>query len=238
MAAMSSAGAFPVGEEVACGWVQVYEAGVVHWPAGVGEERGVQGAGHAVGGEHVVPGVADPGGCVGDGIQDLLDAAGDAGGLGPPLPRRAGLGRTAQVKQVGAFGLVELKRVRDAVEDSVGCAGQVSSLHADVIVNADAREQGDLLASEPLHPAVAAVGGESGLRGRDALAPRDEELADLGSAVHDHHGMRTHGRQGGTGVTWARSQGTSRAMPGQWQAYRPPECPSRQAGQSALRGRS
>ncbi len=142
-------GAFPVGEEVACGWVEVDEAGVIDWPARVGEERGVQGAGHAVGGEHVVSGVADPRGCVGDGVQDLLDAAGDAGGLGPALPGRAGLGRTGQVKQVGAFGLVELKRVRDAVEDSVGCTGQVSSLYADVVVNADAREQGDLLTSEP-----------------------------------------------------------------------------------------
>jgi len=152
-------GAFPVGEEVVSSRIEVDEAGVVDWPAGVGEERGLQGAGHAVGGEHVVPGVADPGGRVGNGVQDLLDAAGDAGSLGPSLPGRAGLSRPGQVKQVGTFGLVELKRVRDAVQDSVGRAGQVSSLHADVIVNADAREQADLLAPEPLHPAVTAVGG-------------------------------------------------------------------------------
>jgi len=103
---------------------------------------------------------------------------------------------------VGAFGLVEPECTRDAVEDGVGCAGQVSSFHADVVVDADAREQGDLLAPQPLHPAVAAVGGQPGLRGRDALAPRDEKLADLGSVVHDHHGMRTPGREGGTGITW------------------------------------
>jgi len=157
--------AFPVGEELACGRVEVDEAGIVDGPARVGEERNVEGAGHAVGGEHVVPGVADPGGCVGDGVKDLLDAVGDAGGLRPPLPRRGGLGRAGQVEQVAAFGLVELERARDAVQDRVGCAGQVPSLHAHVVVDAHARKQGDLLAPEPLHPAVAAVGGQAGLRG-------------------------------------------------------------------------
>ena len=97
-------GALPVGEEVACGRVEVDEAGVVDGPARIGEERGVEGAGHPVGGEHVVPGVADPGGCVCDGVKDLLDAVGDAGGLRPPLSWRDRLGGAGQVGQVGAFG--------------------------------------------------------------------------------------------------------------------------------------
>ena len=81
-----------------------------------------------------------------------LSAAGLAAGAG-------------QVEQVGAFGLVKLERARDAVQDGAGCAGQVSSLHVDVVVDANAGEQGDLLAPEPFHPAVAAVGGQPGLRG-------------------------------------------------------------------------
>ena len=77
-----------------------------------------------------------------------------------------GLGGAGQIEQVGAFGLVELERAGDAVEDSVGCAGEVSSFHADVVVDADAGEQSDLLAPEPLHPTVAAaVGGQPSLRG-------------------------------------------------------------------------
>ena len=51
-------------------------SGVVGGPAGVGEDRGVEGASEAVGGEHVVPGVAYPGRCIGDGVEDLLDAVG------------------------------------------------------------------------------------------------------------------------------------------------------------------
>ena len=36
--------------------------------------------------------VADPGGGVGDGVKDLLNAVGDAGRLCPPLARRGRLG--------------------------------------------------------------------------------------------------------------------------------------------------
>ena len=82
--------AFPVGEEVAGGGVWVDETGVVHRPARTGQERDVQGTGHPVGREHVVPGVADPDWRVGDGVKDLLDAGRDAGSPGSPPPGSSG----------------------------------------------------------------------------------------------------------------------------------------------------
>jgi hypothetical protein len=91
-------GALPVGEELPCGGVEVGEAGVVGGPARVGEYRCVQCTGEAVGGEHVVAGIAHPGRGLGDGIEDLLDDVGDAGGLGAPVPWRGGLGGAGQVE--------------------------------------------------------------------------------------------------------------------------------------------
>ena len=159
-------GALPVGEELACGGIEVDEAGIVCGPARVGEDRGVEGAGEAVGGEHVVPGVAHPGRSVGDGIEDLLDSVRDAGRLPAPLPRRGGMSSARQVEQVGALGLVQLQRAGDSVEDGIGGAGQVPAFHADVVVDAYPGEQRDLLAPQPLDPAVASpVGGQPRLRG-------------------------------------------------------------------------
>jgi hypothetical protein len=71
---------------------------------------------------------------------------------------------------VFAFGFVEPQGGRDAVEDGVGGAGEVPAFHPDVVVDADAGEQGDLLAAQALHaPAAATVGGQPGL-GRDPRA--------------------------------------------------------------------
>src|SRR5580658_834236 len=86
---------------------------------------------------------------------------------------------------MGAFGLVQLQRASDSVEYGIGGAGQVPALHAHVVVDAHPGEQRDLLAAQPFHPAVASsLGGQARLSGRDALAPREEELADLGSVIH------------------------------------------------------
>ncbi len=92
-------------------------------------------------------GVAYPGGGVGDGVKDLLDAVGDAGKLRPPRPGGRGRGRAGEVKQVLALGLVELQRRREPVEDGVGRAGEVPALHPDVVVDAHAGQQRDLLAA-------------------------------------------------------------------------------------------
>jgi hypothetical protein len=97
----------------------------------------------------------------------------------------AGWAARARSNRWAPFGLVELQRSGDSVQDGVGGTGQVPAFHAHVVIDAHPGEQRDLLASQPLDPAVAfPVGRQARLRGRDALAPRDEELANLGSVIH------------------------------------------------------
>jgi hypothetical protein len=62
----------PSRRELAGGGVEVDEAGIVRGPARVGENRGVKGAGEAVGSEHVVPGIACPGRRVGKRLGPLI----------------------------------------------------------------------------------------------------------------------------------------------------------------------
>ena len=105
---------------------------------------------------------------------------GQPAGLGPALPGRAGLRRPGQVVQMGPLGLVQLQRVGDAVQDRIRRAGQVAALHPHVVVDADPGQQRDLLATQPLHPAVAAaVRRQAGLVRRQPGPPRDQEVADL-----------------------------------------------------------
>jgi hypothetical protein len=68
---------------------------------------------------------------------------------------------------VGALGVVQLQGVRHGVEDLLGGAGEVTAFEADVVVDADAREQGDLLAAQPRHASIAAVRGQPRLLRRD-----------------------------------------------------------------------
>ena len=68
--------------------------------------------------------------------------------------------RTGQVKEVLALGLVELQRRRERVENALRDAGQIPALHAGVVVDGDTGEHGDLLAPQPLDPAVSAICGK------------------------------------------------------------------------------
>jgi hypothetical protein len=96
-----------------------------------------------------------------------------------------GFGPAGEVEQVAAFGVVELKRPGDALEDGVRGTGQVAAFHPDVVVDADPGEHRDLLPAQSCHPAVAAVGGQAGLLRGNPRPPGGEELADLRSVVHD-----------------------------------------------------
>ena len=178
-------GAVPVGEKPACGRIEVDEAGIVGGPARVGENRGVESTGEAVGGEHVVPGVANPGRSVGDGVENLLDTVRDAGCSAAPLPWWGGLSGARQVEQVATLGLVQLKRACDSVEDGLGRPGEVPAFHADVVIDAHPGEQRDLFAPQPLDPAVVStVGGSPACAGEIRSRREIEELADLVSVVH------------------------------------------------------
>jgi hypothetical protein len=50
---------------------------------------------------------------------------------------------------VPSLGLVELQRMRDAVDDALGDAGGVASLEPDVVLARDPGEQRNLLAAQP-----------------------------------------------------------------------------------------
>ena len=131
-----------------------------------------------------MPAVADPSGGVGHRVEHLLDRRADAVVGGVRLRRVLGWPAfPGQREQVGAFGLVELERVGEGVEDALGGAGEAAALHAHVVVDRDAGEHRDLLAPQALDAAVAAVGRQAGLLGGDPGAPRAEELADLGAQV-------------------------------------------------------
>ena len=83
------------------------------------------------------------------------------------------------------LGLVELEGAGDGVEHAVGGALDVAALELGVIVDADAREVGDLLAPQAGH-ATGRVGGDSepGPLGRDLRPARHQELAHLVAAIH------------------------------------------------------
>src|ERR1700760_3076057 len=81
------------------------------------------------------------------------------------------------------LGLVEAQRTRDRFEDALGRAGQVAALHPVVVVDADAGEGGHLLATQAGDPSRA-VGRQARHLGCDPRAPRAQETADLGAAVH------------------------------------------------------
>ena len=70
-----------------------------------------------------------------------------------------------------ALCLVELQCRSQGVEHAFRCAGEVAALHADVVVDGHPGQHRDLLASQPLDSAVAAVGRESGLLRGDARPP-------------------------------------------------------------------
>ena len=89
--------------------------------------------------------------------------------------RPLGVRRPDEVEQVGVLRLVELERAAHRLEDVVRDAARVAALEAGVVLDADAREQRDLLAAEAGDAARAperragrpapARGGRGGWRG-------------------------------------------------------------------------
>ena len=112
-----------------------------------------------------------------------------------------------------AFGVVELQRVRDALEHLVQGAREIAALHPDVVVDAHAGQQRDLFSPQPLDaPVTAAVGGQPGLTGSDPNAAGGEEVTDLGMVVHGVQGRPGSACEGGTGSTWKSRHSPARAI--------------------------
>ena len=91
------------------------------------------------------------------------------------------------------LGLVELQGVHDAVQDAVGDIPDVATLEPGVVLDADASEQGDLLAAQPGHPPVGPVDRQTGLVGGEFGATRGKELTQVVLGGHAFYGTGNPG---------------------------------------------
>jgi hypothetical protein len=85
---------------------------------------------------------------------------------------------------VRLFGFVEVQGPGEGVQDAVGDAGEVAALELGVVLDADAREVGDLAAAQARYPPVAVVARKAGLLRCDLGAAGGEEGFDLVAVVH------------------------------------------------------
>jgi NAD(P)-dependent dehydrogenase (short-subunit alcohol dehydrogenase family) len=96
------------------------------------------------------------------------------------------------------LSIIELQRVRDAVDDALRDASGVAALEPGVVLGRGPGEDGDLLAAQARDPPVLSpVHGQPGLRGADPGPARAQERPDLAAdagrvdgACHACHCMR------------------------------------------------
>jgi hypothetical protein len=121
-------------------------------------ELGEQRAPQRVDGEHVEALVAHVRGGAGDRVEGPLDFGTDARlGRSPPRARCGRRSGAGEIEQVGALGVVQLKRLSQCFEHAVGRAADVSALQARVVRDAHAGQHRDLLTTQSRHP-TSAVG--------------------------------------------------------------------------------
>jgi len=78
------------------------------------------------------------------------------------------------------LGVIELQRVRDAVDDAFGHSDGVAALEPRVVLGGDAGENGNLIAAQARNATpLSAVHGQSDLFGSDLGATRAQERPDL-----------------------------------------------------------
>src|SRR5207237_2398551 len=192
--------AVPVDVEAPGPRVQEDEPGQVHRPGRVDEGLGVEGIAEPIGGEYVEAPVADEGGGVRDGVEDLLHAGADLLGGGPAAGGSL-LGSVDEVEEMGPFHLVELEGAGDRLEDVVGDASDGAAFELDVVLDADPGEQCHLLAAQARDAAAATVGPQTRLLGSDSGPPRGQEGADLVPSGHGVHGRSDTRSEGGAAST-------------------------------------
>ena len=84
---------------------------------------------------------------------------------------------------MGAFGIVELKRPSEPLQNELRGAADVAALKPPVVLDAHACQRGDLLAAQTGHAALA-VRGQAGLLGGDPCPAGGQELGDVLGGVH------------------------------------------------------
>ena len=122
---------------------------------------------------------------------------------GDVLPGRSLLvGGPHEIEEVRMLRLVELERPAHAIEHLFGDAAPIAALEARVVLDADARQQRDLFAPQPLDATRSPVRRQPRARRGQPGAAGGEELADLLVGVHDSRTVRrTVHREGGTAST-------------------------------------
>ena len=94
------------------------------------------------------------------------------------------------------LGLLKLQGTGHGAEDLVGDPVDVALLQAHVPLGADAGQDGDLFSPQAGYAARASAPLEPRLLRGDLGAPRGQELADLGSVVHDTNVTSAHRGRG------------------------------------------
>ena len=94
------------------------------------------------------------------------------------------VGGAREVEEVRALGVVKLKRAGQSLQHTFRHPVHVPALEAGVVRDADAGEDGDLLAAQAGH-ATSTVGRQSGLLWCDPAAAGGQEFADLVLGVHE-----------------------------------------------------
>ena len=182
-------GALPVRVEAAGTVVQEEEPRKVGRPGGAAVHLGVHGAAELVGGEDVQAPVAHERRGVGDRVEHQLHARPDRLGGGAAALRLAGgAGGPGQVEQVRPLRLVQLQRLREGFQDSLGHSGEVSAFQPGVILDTDPGQHGDLAAPQSGDAAVAAVDRQTRLFRGDFRPPRGQEVPGLALVVHTFNG--------------------------------------------------
>lgn len=108
-----------------------------------------------------------------DGVEELPHGARDLfcgrwGGCGAL--------RSDEAQQVVGVGVVQLQRPGQGVQDLLGGLAAASLLQPQVVVDADAGQQGDLLASQARHPPLAVL-RQADVDGSQAPAAGPQEVA-------------------------------------------------------------
>jgi hypothetical protein len=136
--------------------VQEREAGEVRRADGVAEEIREEGAGEIVRVDDVQPTVQHAGGNPGHRVDNPRHARADMLQGGAPSRGPLGVRGADEVEQMSVFGVVELERLADGLEDALGDSPRVPALEPGVVLDTDAREERDLLAPQARNAAMPA----------------------------------------------------------------------------------
>jgi hypothetical protein len=185
IATVSVATQVPLGVRGSSARVEEDEPGGVDRPYRSVVQVGVQRVSELVGGHDVEVVVAHERGGAGDRIEGPLDLGPDAlRGLTATRPRRGWVCGASEVKEVSAFGVVELERAGERAQDTLGDPIHVAALEAGVVRDADPGQDGDLLAAQSRN-ATRAIRGQPDLVRGDPRPAGGQELADLAPGVHN-----------------------------------------------------